>query len=115
LVARGRNLPSSRSIPFIHQTDDAPLIEPDPVLARATVFDRSRPFSREEFRAFIFAQSTENKQSRVILDDLTATGRYLLAALNNEGRELNEYRIREFHLTRNFTAFSARRIGSRLR
>jgi putative hydrolase of the HAD superfamily len=43
--------------------------------------------------------------TRAILDDLTVSRRYLLAALNNEGRELNAYRIEKFDLARNFVAF----------
>jgi putative hydrolase of the HAD superfamily len=53
----------------------------------------------------MFAQSRENKDTRVLLDELTAMGRFFLAALNNESEELNAYRIRKFDLTRNFTAF----------
>ena len=69
------------------------------------VFFRPRPFTREEFTTFVFAQSTEYHETRAVLDELTASRRYLLAALNNEGLELNAYRIREFKLARNFTAF----------
>lgn len=75
-----------------------------------TVFFRERPFDRDQFKNFIFAQSRENrenKETRVLLDELTATRRYFLAALNNESEELNTYRIRKFDLTRNFTAFFA--------
>jgi putative hydrolase of the HAD superfamily len=70
-----------------------------------TVFFRERAFTKEQFKEFIFAQSHENKETRVILDELTATHRYFMAALNNESDELNVYRIRKFDLTRNFTAF----------
>jgi putative hydrolase of the HAD superfamily len=70
-----------------------------------TVFFRERPFDRDEFKNFIFAQSHEKKETRVLLDELTATRRYFLAALNNESEELNTYRIRKFDLTRNFSAF----------
>jgi putative hydrolase of the HAD superfamily len=69
------------------------------------VFFRERPFTRDAFRDFIFAQSRENKETRVLLDELTATARYFLAALNNESEELNLHRIRKFDLARNFTAF----------
>lgn len=71
------------------------------------VFFRERPFDRDRFKDFIFAQSRENKETRVLLDELTATRRYFLAALNNESEELNAYRIRKFDLARNFTAFFA--------
>jgi putative hydrolase of the HAD superfamily len=70
-----------------------------------TVFYRARPFSQEEFKAFLFAQSKENRGTRAVLEEVTAARRYLLAVLNNESAELNAYRIREFQLTRNFTAF----------
>ena len=70
-----------------------------------TVFFRERPFARDQFKNFIFAQSRENKETRVLLDELTATRRYFLATLNNESEELNTYRIRKFDLARNFTAF----------
>jgi putative hydrolase of the HAD superfamily len=70
-----------------------------------TVFFLERPFTRDEFKNFIFAQSRENQETRVLLDELTASRRYFLATLNNESEELNVYRIRKFDLTRNFTAF----------
>lgn len=70
-----------------------------------TVFFRERPFTREQFRNFIFAQSRENKETRVLLDELTAARRYFLAALSNESEELNVYRIHKFDLARNFIAF----------
>jgi putative hydrolase of the HAD superfamily len=70
-----------------------------------TVFFRERSFSRDSFKGFIFAQSSEKTETRVLLDELTATRRYFLAALNNESAELNAYRIRKFNLLRNFSAF----------
>ena len=70
-----------------------------------TIFYRERPFTREEFKEFMFAQSTEKKDTRALLDELTASRRYLIAALNNESLEFNSYRIRKFGLRRNFTAF----------
>jgi putative hydrolase of the HAD superfamily len=70
-----------------------------------TVFYCARSFSQEEFKAFLFARSTENHGTRAVLDEVTAAGRYLLATLNNESTELNAYRIRHFQLRRNFKAF----------
>jgi putative hydrolase of the HAD superfamily len=70
-----------------------------------TVFFRERPFSRQEFKDFIFAQSTEKHDTRTLLDELTRSRRYFLATLNNESLELNSFRIRKFDLTRNFAAF----------
>lgn len=70
-----------------------------------TVFFRERSFSKDEFKTFIFAQSNEKRETRVLLDELAASRRYFLAALNNESEELNVYRIRKFHLTRIFACF----------
>ena len=69
------------------------------------VFFRDRPFTRDQFQDFIFSQSHENKETRALLDELAAGGRYFLATLNNESKELNEYRIRKFRLAQNFSAF----------
>jgi putative hydrolase of the HAD superfamily len=69
-----------------------------------TVFYRSRAFSREDFKGFLFAQSRELPETRSLLDRLSAR-EYLLAAINNEGRGVNEHRIDRFDLRRNFSAF----------
>ncbi len=70
-----------------------------------TVFYRKRAFTREEFVAFIFAQSEEFPESRAILSALAQTRKYLLATINNEPRELNIRRIDQFNLRREFEAF----------
>ena len=70
-----------------------------------TIFYRKRSFTREEFTDFIFAQSRELPQSRAVLSEVAATGKYLQATINNEPREINEYRIRQFHLRRELKAF----------
>ncbi len=70
-----------------------------------TLFYRARSFTREEFTAFIFAQSREYPEVRAILDKVTASGKYFVGAINNEPLELNQYRIEAFHLRRNFLVF----------
>ena len=70
-----------------------------------TLFYRPRPFSREDFIAFMRAQSKEYPGSRAILDSATKSGRYFIAAINNEPLELNNYRIENFDLRRNFQVF----------
>jgi putative hydrolase of the HAD superfamily len=70
-----------------------------------TVFYRKRAFTREEFVAFIFAQSQEFPESRAILSALAQTRKYFLATINNEPRELNVRRIEQFNLRREFEAF----------
>lgn len=70
-----------------------------------TLFYRPRPFTREEFTAFMFAQSREYPDTRAVLADAARTGKYLVASINNEPLELNEYRIEAFHLRDNFQLF----------
>jgi putative hydrolase of the HAD superfamily len=70
-----------------------------------TLFYRNRPFSREEFTAFMFAQSKEYPETRAVLDKVTSAEKYFVAALNNEPLELNQYRIEAFDLRRNFLVF----------
>jgi len=70
-----------------------------------TLFYRTRPFSREEFTAFMFAQSKEYPETRAILDKVTSSREYFVGAINNEPLELNQYRIEAFDLRRNFLVF----------
>ena len=69
------------------------------------LFYRTRPFSREEFAAFMFAQSKEYPETRAILDEITSSQKYFVGAINNEPLELNDYRIETFQLRRNFQVF----------
>jgi putative hydrolase of the HAD superfamily len=70
-----------------------------------TLFYRERKFTREEFTAFMFAQSKEYTETRAVLSDVARTGKYYVASINNEPRELNDYRIEAFHLRKDFQAF----------
>jgi putative hydrolase of the HAD superfamily len=70
-----------------------------------TLFYRTRSFTREEFTAFMFAQSKEFPQSRAILKQVAQSGRYFIGAINNEPLELNQYRIEAFDLRRDFLVF----------
>ena len=70
-----------------------------------TLFYRPRPFSREEFVEFMYAQSKEYTEVRAVLDQVAKSGKFLITSINNEPLELNQYRIEKFDLKRNFTAF----------
>jgi putative hydrolase of the HAD superfamily len=83
---------------------DAGHITLDEYLDR-TLFYRKRPFSREEFISFMYAQSVELPGTRGILDVLAQSGKYFMSTINNEPFELNEYRIQKFQLRRCFQAF----------
>ena len=70
-----------------------------------TVFYRERPYTLEDFKKFMFDQSQALPESLAFLGELAATHRYMMAALNNESLEINEYRIRTFKLREYFGAF----------
>ena len=70
-----------------------------------TLFYKPRLFTREEFTAFMFAQSREYPETRAVLSKLASTGKYFIAAINNEPLELNQYRIEAFNLRREFQLF----------
>ena len=70
-----------------------------------TIFYRPRKFSREEFTAFMFAQSKEFSETRAILNACAQSRKYFIGAINNEPLELNQYRIEAFHLRRSFQVF----------
>ncbi|MCX6622241.1 MAG: HAD-IA family hydrolase, partial [Acidobacteria bacterium] len=63
-----------------------------------TVFYQPRPFSREDFRQFIFAQSQPLDGMLEALVRLKQRHGFRVAAISNEGRELTEHRIRAFAL-----------------
>jgi len=83
---------------------DSGLISLDEYLNR-TLFYRPRPFTREEFRAFMFAESKEYPETRAVLRKASESGRYLIGAINNEPLELNQHRIDAFGLRRDFLIF----------
>ena len=72
---------------------------------RRTVFYRERPFTEGEFVDFMKGQSEAMPESLALLADLTASGEYVLATLNNESRELNDHRIETFGLREHFSVF----------
>jgi putative hydrolase of the HAD superfamily len=83
---------------------DAGLITLDEYLDRV-LFHRSQRFTREEFVAFMYAQSLEFPETRAILDEVSRSKKYFIGAINNEPLELNRYRIEVFQLRRNFEVF----------
>jgi putative hydrolase of the HAD superfamily len=70
-----------------------------------TIFFRPRSFSREEFRAYIFAQSQPHSESIEIARRLATSQKYFMATINNEILELNVYRIETFGLRSIFPVF----------
>lgn len=70
-----------------------------------TVFYRPRPFSEADFRKFMFSLSQPNEEALALARGLGRTGRYLMSTINNESKELNQYRIDTFSLKEIFTLF----------
>ena len=69
----------------------------DEYLTRVVFFD-ARPFSPDDFKAFMFAQSQPFPEMIDLLRDLKARHGLRVAALSNEGRELTMHRIETFDL-----------------
>ncbi len=70
-----------------------------------TIFYRERGFTPEAFRQAMVSESQPFPEALAVVDELARSGRYLLATLNNESRELNQARIDRFDLRRYFAAF----------
>jgi putative hydrolase of the HAD superfamily len=68
-----------------------------------TVFSQPRTFSPEEFKQYMFSLSKPKPDVLEIARGLR--DRYLMATINNESRELNQYRIATFQLTEYFQIF----------
>lgn len=70
-----------------------------------TIFCAKRAFTREEFKAFMFAQSEPWPESVAVARDVASRGGVRMATLNNESAELNVYRIAAFGLRSVFPTF----------
>jgi putative hydrolase of the HAD superfamily len=70
-----------------------------------TVFYGERPFTKEVFREFMFSLSRPFSGVLEFAQALTDSGRYFMGTINNESRELNNYRIEKFGLRRIFRLF----------
>jgi putative hydrolase of the HAD superfamily len=76
----------------------------DEYLSRA-IFDRKRPFSKAQFRRFMFAQSKPIPEMIQLVQRLKRRYALKVVVVSNEGRELNAHRIRKFQLDRFVDAF----------
>jgi putative hydrolase of the HAD superfamily len=81
----------------------------------ATVFYEPRDFTAGDFMQAVFAQSVPQPQGALsILQELAASGKWMLGCLNNEAREPNEYRFQKYNLRDAFdVAFSSCYMGLR--
>jgi putative hydrolase of the HAD superfamily len=70
-----------------------------------TIFYKPRTFTIDDITAEIMQLSQPFLETLEIVRAVRKSGQYLLATINNESRELNEYRIQRYGLTDLFTAF----------
>ena len=110
-AARARAVEQFALEPEFHELHDALAVDLDcgritlDAYLEQVVFNQPRSFSRDEFRAFMFARSSPHPDAIAVVDELARSRRYLIAALNNESVELNQYRVDRFELRRYFRIF----------
>lgn len=62
------------------------------------VFYQKRSFTHDQFQQFMFAQSTPYTDMIDFMRKVKELNHLKIAVVNNEARELNEHRIKKFHL-----------------
>jgi len=70
-----------------------------------TIFYRPRTFTKEEFCREMYSLSKPFADVLELAKKLAKSGRYQMATINNESRELNHYRIKNFGLQEIFSLF----------
>jgi putative hydrolase of the HAD superfamily len=70
-----------------------------------TVFYSARPFTREEFREYMFSLSQTIPKVLQFAQALSDSGKYFMGTINNESRELNDFRIEKFGMRKIFRVF----------
>lgn len=79
-----------------------------------TVFNHPRDFTKEDFKNFMFSESLKISVLLEWLTEWKKSSGIPIFSLNNEGRELNDYRIEKFQLHRCFDGFiSSCEVGMR--
>lgn len=79
------------------------------------VFNKPRVFTREDFKAFMYSKSTELPGLlQWLIEFKKANSDIKIVSINNEGKELNDYRVKKFQLHKCFDAFiSSCEVGMR--
>jgi putative hydrolase of the HAD superfamily len=70
-----------------------------------TVFYCERPFTRDEFKNYMFSLSQPIPEVLGFAHSLAASSKYFMGTINNESRELNMHRIEKFGLREIFRLF----------
>jgi putative hydrolase of the HAD superfamily len=74
---------------------------------RKSLFHRSRSFSPDDFKAFMFSRSQLLGETLEWVRKLARSGKHRLFTLNNESQELHEYRVKSFQMEEMFSGFLA--------
>lgn len=79
------------------------------------IFNEPREFTKEDFKSFMYAQSVELPgMLQWVIEWKNAGCGFRIISINNEPKELNDYRIKKFKLHRCFDAFiSSCEVGMR--
>lgn len=107
LAAKSFNLDKEEMEDRHHLTSglfDAGMLSMDEYLNRV-IFHQKRNFSKEEFKAFMYEQSRPIDGSIEYFKSLKLEHSLKVIAVNNEARELNDYRIQKYSLDLLFDAF----------
>lgn len=70
-----------------------------------TIFYQPRAFNREAFRDYMFSLSQPFPEHLAFAQSLRNSGEYFMGTINNESRELNNFRIDKFGLRKIFQLF----------
>jgi putative hydrolase of the HAD superfamily len=70
-----------------------------------TVFYRTRPFTREELRDFMYSLSQPFPDVLAFAQSLADSGKFFMGTINNESRELNYHRMEKYGLRNIFRFF----------
>ncbi len=90
---------------FIFNTYEIGKITLDNYL-NTVIFNQSRDFTKEQFTNFMFSQSTELPDMLQWLKEWKKNNPHIrIIAISNEGKELNDYRIKKFGLHECFDVF----------
>lgn len=98
---------------FIFNVYEAGSVDLDEYLD-TVVFNKPRDFTREDFKHFMYEQSKELPDMLAWLKEWKKGCGFRIISINNEGKELNDYRIKKFKLHECFDAFiSSCEVGVR--
>jgi putative hydrolase of the HAD superfamily len=98
---------------FIFNVYEAGSVDLDEYLD-TVIFNHPRDFTREDFKNFMFEQSKELPDMLAWLKEWKKDCGFRIISINNEGKELNDYRVKKFKLHDCFDAFvSSCEVGIR--